>query len=162
MTTLRREECDHSQITPQGRCVRCGLQFHLQWSATRWGIAVAARRNLGLGLIGVAVLLLWARLAGNNETLQALALGVMVFFLSRVFFNIMELFSPHGFFQGPLKDLHPQGPFSVLAPFRTFMVVGRAKFPVSAAVYRQFTAGETVLVEFLRWSKVPVAVYRTR
>lgn len=157
--TVRREECDHAQITAQGRCLKCGLQFRLKWSANRWGIAAAVRRNIGLALVLAALLLVASRSFGSSF-LQAAAAGTFVFFTSRVTFNLMELFSPHAFFQGPLKDLHRHSPYNILAPFRWFMVVGRAKFPIHASVYGQFQPGDAVLVEFLRWTKVPVAIYK--
>lgn len=157
--TMRREDCDHAQITAQGLCVKCGLQFRLRWSASRLGIAAAVRRNVGLLLVVSGLLLVGSRSLGS-QFLQAAAAGAFVFFGSRVTFNVVELITPHGFFQGPLKELRAYPPYNVLPPFRWFMVVGRAKFPVHARIYSQFEQGDLLLVEFLRSTRLPVAIYK--
>ncbi len=41
-----------------------------------------------------------------------------------------------------------------------YAMVGRAKFPMDVELYSQFSMGETLLIEHLRWSRMPVAIYR--
>ena len=57
-------------------------------------------------------------------------------------------------------ELTPRRRWNVLAPKPYIAWVGRVRFPFDAEVYSHFNPGDTLLVEHLRWSRLPVAIYR--
>jgi hypothetical protein len=83
-----------------------------------------------------------------------------VYFFVRVFFGTIETFMKHRFVPGKLGVLIPRGQFNVGAMKPAYAYIGRAKFPMDIELYSQFSEGETLLVEHLRWSRLPIAIYR--
>ncbi|MBM3939526.1 MAG: hypothetical protein FJ318_01260 [SAR202 cluster bacterium] len=157
---VNREACDHAQITQEGRCVKCGLQFVEAWRESRYGRTAILRRNLALGIIIAALFVL----AGNyyGPLWFNIGVAVAVFFGARAMVGVNDLLTPRGFYQGRLQKLYPVWAFNIYSPHRTFMVVGKGKFPIARSVYEQFREGDLLLVEFLRWSKLPIALYKAR
>jgi hypothetical protein len=116
------------------------------------------QRNLiaGIGL-------LFSMALANAFQIQLLAMFVLfgaVYFLVRAFFGIMEIFMKHRFSPGKLGAFIPVPWWNIATMKRGIVWIGRTKYPMDIKTYSQFTEGETLLVEYLRWSRLPVAIYR--
>lgn len=151
-------ECLHLYLTRDATCVHCGMKFGLAWSADRDWLTSPLRRNIMYGggafLVTIALWLLTVPL------LPLVALFLGVYFFVRVFFGTTETFMKHRFVPGKLGVLVPRGQFNIAAMKPAYAWVGRGKFPMDIELYSQFAEGETLLVEHLRWSRLPVAIYR--
>ena len=151
-------ECLHLYLTRDATCVHCSMRFGLAWSAGREWLTKPLRRNIMYGVGAFLVTLIFWQLATPLIPLISLFLGV--YFFVRVFFGTIETFMKHRFSPGKLGVLVPRGPFNIGAMKPAYAIVGRGKFPMDIELYSQFNEGETLLVEHLRWSRLPVAIYR--
>jgi hypothetical protein len=151
-------ECLHLYLTRDAKCVHCGMQFGLAWSADRDWLTKPLRRNIIFGLGSFVIFGVLFLLQVTLIPLVLLFLGV--YFFVRVFFGTVETFMKHRFVPGKLGVLIPRGQFNVGAMKPAYAYIGRAKFPMDIELYSQFSEGETLLVEHLRWSRLPIAIYR--
>lgn len=153
-----RGECMHLYLTRDATCVHCGMRFGLAWTAERNWLTAPLRRNLTIAIGGFLVTGLGF---GLNVTLLALgALFVGIYFMIRSTLGTVETFMKHGFVPGRLGTLIPRARFNPSNSKAWYALVGRVKFPLDEGVYSHFERGETLLVEHLKWSRLPVAIYR--
>jgi hypothetical protein len=92
-----------------------------------------------------------------------LAYGLLfigIYFFVRALLGTVETFMKHGFVPGKLGALVSRGRINLSAMKPAYAMIGRVKFPMDQTVYGQFAVGDTLLVEHLRWSRLPVAIYR--
>ena len=151
-------ECLHLYLTRDATCVHCGMKFGLAWSADRDWLTKPLRRNIMFGVGAFLVTIGFWLLEVPLIPLLALFLGV--YFFVRVLFATAETFMKHRFVPGKLGMLVLRGQFNIAAMKPAYAMVGRVKFPMDIELYSQFSEGETLLVEHLRWSRLPVAIYR--
>ena len=151
-------ECMHLYLTRDATCVHCGMQFRLAWTADRDWLTKPLRRNILFGVGAMAATgVLWLL---TVPLLPMVALFAGVYFFVRVVFGTAETFMKHRFVPGKLGPLIPRAQFNVSAMKPAYAFVGRLKFPMDVELYSQFTEDETLLVEHLRWSRMPIAIYR--
>jgi len=151
-------ECMHLYLTRDATCVHCGMRFGLAWSAERSWLISPVRRNLALAIGGFLV-----TGAGFTMNVSLLALGALfvgIYFMIRAVLGTVETFLKHGFVPGRLGTLIPRMAFNPTNAKPATALVGRVKFPFDETVYGHFERGETLLVEHLKWSRLPVAIYR--
>lgn len=151
-------ECMHLYLTRDATCVHCGMKFGLAWQADRNWLTRPLRKNLVIGFAAFALVA-----AGYAAAVDLMAMGFLfvgIFFLIRALLGTAETFMKHRFSPGKLGDIVPRPWFAVTALKPAFAFVGRVKFPMDLQLYSQFGAGETLLVEYLKWSRLPVAIYR--
>ena len=151
-------ECRHLYLTGDATCVHCGMQFKLAWSAERNWLLWPLFRNGGFGVFFTLILV--ATQASGFPLLPSAALVGSVLFFTRAFLGVVETMMRHGFVPGRLGPLLKRQPFNPLPPKPAVTVVGRVRFPIDRQTYEQFAPGDTLLVEHLRWSRLPVAIYR--
>ena len=151
-------ECLHLYLTGDATCVHCGMRFHLAWSAERGSLLRPTTRNLMFG-VGSAVLMAASQAVGLG-LVQLAFMVVMIFFFTRTALGGSELYFRHGFVPGKLGRLVRRGRFNPLLPKPYVTTVGSTRFPIDLELYERFSPGDTLLVEHLRWSRLPVAVYR--
>lgn len=151
-------ECMHLYLTRDAQCVHCGMQFRLAWSADRGWLMAPLRKNLTIG-IGSA-LLMGASYSLGIDFVAMIFLFATVYFFVRSFFGTTEVFMKHRFSPGRLGEIIPRSKFNIIAMKPAVAWVGPARYPIDIQVYSQFTPGDTLLVEYMRWSRVPVAIYR--
>ncbi len=151
-------QCRHLYLTREATCVHCGMRFRLTWTAPQRWIVFPSARN---GAITVMLVLLMAAAGtlGIGVATPFLLAGAVAFGL-RAGLGGMELFMRHQFTPGVLGRLQARSPINILAPKRHLGWVGAVRFPMDPALHARFAEGDTLLVEYLRWSRLPVAVYR--
>jgi len=153
-------ECRHLYLTGDATCVHCGMKFELAWAAERRSLTFPTIRN---ALIAVtSAVLLAASNAFGIPFLPYLFLVGTVLFFTRVLFGGIELFGRHGFVPGKLGPLVKRPPTNILLPKPYLATVGIVRFPMDREAHERFNVGDTVLVEHLRWSRLPVAIYLGR
>jgi hypothetical protein len=148
----------HLYLTRDATCVHCGMRFGLAWSAERGWLTAPLRRNLVLSIGGFLL-----AGAGFTVAVQLLSLGALfvgIYFMIRSVLGTVETFMKHGFVPGRLGTLIPRTKFNPANSKPAYVLVGRVKFPFDETVYSNFERGETLLVEHLKWSRLPVAIYR--
>lgn len=153
-----RGECMHLYLTRDATCVHCGMKFGLAWAAERDWLTKPLRKNLALGF-GSFVVVAAAYLTSVSFVAMAF-LFIGMYFLVRALFGTAETFMKHRFVPGKLGTIVPRGKLNITALKPAYAYVGVVKFPVDLELYSQFQQGETLLIEYLRWSRMPVAIYR--
>jgi hypothetical protein len=134
------------------------MRFGLAWTADRGWLTSPLRRNLMLAIGGFLV-----AGAGSTINVSLLALGALfvgIYFMIRSLLGTLETFMKHGFVPGRLGTLIQRTKYNPTNAKPAYALVGRVKFPFDESVYRNFERGETLLVEHLKWSRLPVAIYR--
>lgn len=154
-------ECRHLYLTSEGTCVHCGMRFHLVWTSNRAALLRPTTKNL-MFAVGGAVLMAVSQATGQPGIFTSLLLVVAIFFFTRSLLGGAELYFRHGFVPGKLGPLVRRGRFNPLLPKPYVTTIGAVRFPIDLETYEQFSPGDTLLVEHLRWSRLPVAVYRGR
>ena len=81
-------------------------------------------------------------------------------FFTRTLLGGFELYARHGFVPGRLGPIARRHPFNPLPPKPYVTALGRVRFPIDLSTYRMFEEGDTLLIEHLRWSRLPVAIYK--
>ncbi len=156
------DECRHLYMQRSegsgATCIHCGMQFNLAWSADRRSITFPTIRNTAIMAVSGGLLAAFALL--GVTPLAYVFLMVMVLFFTRVLLGGMEMFGHHGFVPGRLGPLIKRPFWNVLIPKPYLVDVGRVRFPIDKDAYDHFKVSDTVLVEHLRWSRLPVAIYQ--
>lgn len=155
-------ECRHLYLTRDATCVHCGVQFRLAWASERRALLRPTTRNLVIALASVALLAL-SRVFGlalGSFPLETVFLMVSVLFFTRALLGGFEIYMRHGFVPGKLGPIVRRSPYNPLPPKPYVTTLGRVRFPIDLATYQQFEPGETLLIEHLRWSRLPVAIYK--
>jgi len=114
---------------------------------------------------GSVVLLVVTQLFGvafGPIGLSSIFLMVAVLFFARALLSGFELYARHGFVPGRLGPLVGRRRFNPLPPKPYVTTLGRVRFPIDLETYQQFEQGDTLLIEHLRWSRLPVAIYKGR
>ena len=153
------EDCQHPQIDNTGRCHACGTQFRPIWNEERRYLVLAVVRNVGaLALISMGM----GVLAGgsNSGILGALTVAVVVFLGARLTYSIMGLMQAHNLYYGNVGPLQRKSSFGFGKGKDSWAVVGRRRFPMDRDTYEMLRPGEGVIIESLRWTNMPVAIYR--
>ena len=153
-------ECRHLYLTGDATCVHCGMKFDLAWTAERESLVPSSNRNL-LIAAGFGVLLGVSYFMGLALPAYLFLIGTVLFF-TRGILGKWEMYQRHGFVPGKLGPLVKRPPVNVLLPKPYLTTVGIVRFPIDKETHDQFREGETLLVEHLRWSRLPVAIYRGR
>lgn len=148
----------HLYLTRDATCVHCGMKFRLAWTADRSWLTAPLRKNLMIGF--AAFVLVAGAYVGAIDLFAMAFLFVGIYFLIRALFGTTETFMKHRFVPGKLGIIISRGRFNVTALKPAIVYVGVVKFPMDIEVYSQFEPGETLLVEYLKWSHLPVAIYR--
>ena len=151
-------ECMHLYLTRDAQCVHCGMQFRLAWSAERGWLMAPLRRNIVFGVVGIA--LMGVARAYSIDLLAMGFLFIAIYFIVRSGFGVMEVFLKHRFSPGKLGEFMPRSRLNVTMMKPGIAWVGRVRYPMDLNTYGQFTPGDTLLVEYLKWSRLPVAIYR--
>ena len=94
--------------------------------------------------------------------LAALSVGLGVFLGARATFNIMDFVGPRGLYQGTVGPLIPGSPFSLFASRNASFIVGQTRFPIERRAYELLQEGEVVLVEFFRFTRLPLTISRVQ
>lgn len=148
----------HLYLTRDATCVHCGMKFGLAWQADRAWLTRPLQKNLGIGF-GSFILVAGAYV-GNVGFVAMAFLFVGIYFLVRALLGTTETFLKHRFTPGRLGMIVPRGRYNITALKPAYAFVGSVKFPVDLDLYSQFSQDETLLVEYLKWSRLPVAIYR--
>jgi hypothetical protein len=148
----------HLYLTRDATCVHCGMKFGLAWTADRNWLTAPLRKNLTIGF--AAFIAVAAAYFGAIDAVAMAFLFVGIYFLIRALFGTTETFMKHRFVPGKLGMIVARGRFNVTALKPAYVFVGSVKFPIDVATYSQFKQGETLLIEYLKWSRLPVAIYR--
>ena len=154
-------ECRHLYLTGDATCVHCGMQFRLAWASERRDLVWPTTRNLIFAFIGLALFVpAQAFPLGGSSILSSFFLVMTVFFFTRTLLGGFELYTRHGFVPGRLGPIARRHPLNPLPPKGYVTTLGQVRFPIDLDAYRQFEQGDTLLIEHLRWSRLPVAIYK--
>lgn len=154
-------DCRHLYLTRDATCVHCGLQFRLAWASERRDLVKPTTRNLIFAIIGVILFVpAQAFPIGGSSILASVFLVIAVLFFTRTMLGGFALYSRHGFVPGKLGPIAKRHTFNPLPPKPYITTLGAVRFPIDLATYRQFEQGDTLLFEHLRWSRLPVAIYK--
>lgn len=148
----------HLYLTRDATCVHCGMKFGLAWQADRGWLTAPLRKNLIIGF--ASFILVAGAYVGAIDFFAMAFLFVGIYFLIRALFGTTETFMKHRFVPGKLGMIVPRGRYNITALKPAYAFVGSVKFPMDLALYSQFSQGETLLIEYLKWSRLPVAIYR--
>lgn len=152
-------ECRHLYLTGEVVCVHCGIKFALAWASERGGLLRPSIRNLVYaGISGGLMAATQATLGGGP--LSSLLLVATVLFFTRTFLHGLEIFGRHRFVPGVLGLIFRRSRFNILAVKPYIAMVGMLKVPIDLSTYEHFRPGDTLLIEHLRWSRLPVAIYK--
>ena len=154
-------ECRHLYLTRDATCVHCGMQFRLAWASERRDLVRPTTRNLIFAVAGIS-LFIPAQLfpLQGSSLLSSVFLVIAVLFFTRTLLGGFELYVRHGFVPGKLGPIARRHPLNPLPPKGYVTALGRVRFPIDLETYRQFEQGDTLLIEHLRWSRLPVAIYK--
>lgn len=154
-------ECRHLYLTRDATCVHCGIQFRLEWASDRKDLIKPTTRNLIFAVIAVILLApAQAFPIGGTSILASVFLVIAVLFFTRTLLGGFELYVRHGFVPGKLGPIARRHPMNPLPPKPFVTALGRVRFPIDLSTYRLFEEGDTLLIEHLRWSRLPVAIYK--
>ncbi len=155
-------ECRHLYLMRDAVCVHCGMQFRLAWQSPQRDLLRPTTRNLLIAVAGMALLVVTQifGVAVGGLTLSSLFLVVAALFFTRAALGGWELYIRHGFVPGRLGPIYPRSAWNPLPPKRYLTSLGRVRFPIDLSTYQQFKEGDTLLIEHLRWSRLPVAIYK--
>ncbi len=152
-------QCRHLYLTGDAVCVHCGIKFTLAWASERSGLLRPSIRNLIYAVISGALMALTLATMGDSILSTLLLLGVVLFF-TRTFLHGLEIFGRHRFVPGVLGLIFRRSPFNILAAKPYIAMIGTLKVPIDLSTYEHFQPGDTLLIEHLRWSRLPVAIYK--
>jgi hypothetical protein len=107
--------------------------------------------SIGLGVLAVG---------SDSALMGAFTVAVVVFLGARLTYSIMGLAQAHNLYFGNLGPLRPKSPLTFGKGKDANAVVGIRRFPMDRATYELFRPGEGVIIESLRWTNYPVAIYR--
>lgn len=155
-------ECRHLYLTRDATCVHCGMQFRLAWESMRRDLIRPTTRNFAIAAAGVALLALSQvfGLTVGGFPLSTVFLLVAVLFFTRALLGGFEMYAKHGFVPGRLGPIVRRQRLNPLPPKPYVTSLGRVRFPIDLETYQQFEPGDTLLIEHLRWSRLPVAIYK--
>ena len=162
-------ECRHLYLTRgsdaemvAARCVHCGLLFRLAWQSDSADLIAPTKRNVLLAAAGLALFAgttaFPVLLGGIN--ISSLFLVVAVLFFTRAALGGFELRVRHGFVPGKLGPLYRRARWNPLPPKPFVTSLGPVRFPIDIETHHRFEVGDTLLFEHLRWSRMPVAIYK--
>jgi hypothetical protein len=157
---IPKDECGHGYISPKRRCQVCDMAFNLVWTESPYGLWQPPLRN---GLFAGGSFMLTAFTIGTGGgTLAAIFVALTVFFAVRTVMSLSERFLPLQLRVGPYGPAGPRSPLSLLShkPFVSY--VAGVRFQLDAQVIELLRESDIVLVEFRRWTRLPVAWYRGR
>ncbi|MQF86109.1 MAG: hypothetical protein FI734_01395 [SAR202 cluster bacterium] len=143
-------------------CIHCNMHFRLAWTSTKKEIVRPATRNLILAFAGVA-LLVASQLLGlqlGAFPISSIFLMIAVLFFTRAVLGGFELWARHGFIPGILGPIVRRNWLNPLPPKPYITTLSSVRFPIDLRTYRLFEPGDTLLIEHLRWSRLPVAIYK--
>ena len=155
-------DCRHLYLTREATCVHCGIRFRLAWQSDRSHLVRPTTRNIFIGMGGavmVAVTTLFGGVVIGGFAISTVFLMISVLFFTRGLLGGFELYAKHGFVPGKLGPIVRRSPFNPLPPKPYATSLGRVRFPIDLATYQLFEPGDTLLIEHLRWSRLPVAIY---
>ncbi len=153
------ENCQHPNIDNTGRCHACGIQFRPIWNEERrWLVIQTARSVAALALISIGLGVL--AVSSNSGIMGAFTIAVVVFLGARLTYSIMGLMQAHNLYYGNLGPLQPRSPLGFGKGKDAWAVVGRRRFPMDRAIYAMLEPGEGLIIESLRWTNLPVTIYR--
>ena len=95
-----------------------------------------------------------------NVLFVAIFVSIAVFFLVRAIRSVTEKQIPRLFRVGEVGQIRPRGPFSFTATKPMTAQVAGLRFQMDGKLYGTLNEGDVVVVEFLRWSRLPTAWYR--
>jgi hypothetical protein len=154
------DECPHLRISSQGVCHTCGIHFRVFWRAKRSSLFTPLSRNIGaIGILAAVGVVMVGALIENAIVTGGLV-ALAVFFMARLVFAALDLFMGHYFYNGTVGLLSLRSPMNILAVKEAWVEIGSIKFPMDQETYRVLNQGQRLLVEYLRWSRLPVALYK--
>ncbi len=154
------DQCSHREVSAQGLCHTCGAKFQLFWNDQRSALAVPIRRNLGALIVVAALAVVMVATDVSSRFLTGALVAFAVFFLTRAIFSTMDMFFSRIFFNGTLGRMVPRQTWNPLSVKEGFAIIGGYKWPMDYATYELMEPGQRILVEHMRWSRLPVALYR--
>ena len=143
-------------------CIHCNMQFKLVWTSIRKDLIRPATRSLIFALTATVVLVI-SQLLGlqlGAFPISSVFLMIAVLFFTRSVLGGFELWTRHGFIPGILGPIVRRNRINPLPPKPYITTLGAVRFPIDLSTYRLFEQGDTLLIEHLRWSRVPVAIYK--
>ena len=155
---LDKQTCTHRYLSPQRRCHECGMQFRVVYEEARFGLW---RPAFAAVLFGMGTLLLTALAFVNDLGIfRALLVGLTVFWLVRAMMATADMFVPRQFRVGELGPIGPRGVLSIFAVKPLIAPVAGYRFQFDLRLRERLNEGDVVLVEFMRWTKLPAIWYR--
>ena len=136
------------------------MHFVLAWQSERSALLRPTTRNVAFA-IGSALIVAASQATGQGF-LSTVFLFAAVLFFARAILGGAEMYFRHGFVPGKLGPLVKRARFNPLTPKPYMTAISGVRFPIDKETHEQFELGETLLIEHLRWSRMPVAIYRGR
>ena len=157
---IDKDACHHRYISPERKCQTCGMRFERVWSegpVASWQplVRVLLFAGAGLMLAGYSV-------GSGGGLLAAFFVALTVFFLTRAIMAFAERFIPRAFRVGRLDHIGPRRVLSLLSHKPLVAHVAGVRFQLDARAAELLRPGDLLLVEFLRWTRLPVILYRGR
>ena len=155
------DQCFHTNLSPELICHGCGMRFLPIYEETPFGLWLPVLRA---GLLGVGFFFFsaYASVQLNSLLFAAIFVSIAVFFLVRAIRSVTEKHIPRLLRVGKVGQIRPRGPFSFTATKPMTAPVAGLRFQMDAKLYGTLNEGDVVVVEFLRWSRLPTAWYRGR
>ncbi len=157
---IPKDECGHGYISPEHRCQVCGMEFTVVWAESPYGLWQPAIRNALFA--GGSFMLMAFAISSGGGTLAAVFVAATVFFSVRTVMSFTERFVPPQLRVGPFGPVRPRSPLSLLSHKPLVAYVARVRFQLDVRVAELLRDGDIVLVEFRRWTRLPVTWYRGR
>ena len=155
---LEKDECNHRYLSSERNCQTCGMRFRQVWPESRYGMWQPALR---MGLFSLAAFVLTAYIVGTGGGLPAaIMVAVTVFLLTRSVMCVTERYVPRQFRVGTLDYTGLRNVLSVFAHKPLVAHVAGIRFQLDSTVSDRLKIGDTVLVEFTRWTRLPTVWYQ--
>ena len=148
------DQCSHRYLSPEIKCRTCGIQFNKLWHAATIPIWQPVFRIL---CFTGAALMMTAYAVGNEMgAIVGVFVAITVFTMTRLIMSLAERAVPRQFRVGIVEQVGNKSQFNILANKPFVGVVSRIKFQMNSEVLSAVEPGDLVLVEFLRWTRLPV------
>lgn len=157
---LDKDACNHRYLSPERICQTCGMRFEQVWEEAAFAKWQPVVRILLFAFAGV--LLAGYSVGSGGGLIAALFVAGTVFFFTRAIMALAERYTPRQFRVGHLDQIGQRSPISILSHKPFIAYVAGVRFQLDARAADLLNPGDVLLVEFLRWTRLPMIWYRGR
>lgn len=157
---MAESSCSHSKLDDYNQCLRCGARFVQVWHELK---AITYTPLIVSALAAGVFLALLLGLFGPSQahTGKLLLMIVFAYFSLRATRGLLDLLFPHATHGGKVRVINRRPIWSPFSTKDAQVRVGTKRFSLNEEAVRILNENETVLLEYLRWSRTVLAIYKS-